>query len=105
MLAVGDTAPDFTLEDLHGVPVQLRDLLQESSALLVFFKVSCPVCQMTLPYVERLAKSTAVSIVGISQDDVESTEEFRKQFGVTFSTLIDPAAKAYRVSNDYGIET
>lgn len=103
MLAVGDTAPEFQLNDVRGRAFALKDILKQGPALLALFKVSCPVCQLTLPYLERLAKSTSVQIIGISQDDQRATEEFRKEFGISFPTLIDPASRGYAVSNDYGI--
>ncbi len=103
MLAPGDTAPAFTLEDVLGRSKSLEDVLKQGPALIALFKVSCPVCQLTFPYLERLSKGTAIQVIGVSQDDPDSTEEFRKEFGVTFPTLIDPAATGYAVSNAYGI--
>ena len=103
MLSAGDSAPAFTLNDLLGGSSTLKDLAADTPALLAFYKASCPVCQMTMPYLERLAKSTNVNIVAVSQDDAETTEEFRKEFGITYTTLIDPEAKGYRASNDFGI--
>src|SRR5262249_9818154 len=67
-----------------------------------FFKVSCPVCQMTFPYLERLHRA-GYRVIGISQDDPEYTEEFNREFGVTFPTLLDTEETGFPVSNDYGI--
>jgi len=58
--------------------------------LLAFLKVSCPVCHLTFPYLERLHRSYPnVPIWGISQDDADATGSFAKMFGVTFPILLD----------------
>lgn len=103
MLGVGDTAPDFQLRDTLGAQKTLKDFASTKPALIALFKVSCPVCQFTAPFLERLSKSDNVELVGISQDDLEETEEFRSEFGVTFPTLLDEESKGYPASNAFGI--
>lgn len=103
MLGVGDNAPDFQLDDTFGGQKALKDLIANKPALLAFYKVSCPVCQYTLPFLERLSKSDNVDVIAISQDDLKATEKFRAEFGVTFTTLLDPSKSGYPASNAYGI--
>ncbi len=103
MLAVADQAPAFELEDTQGRVLSLKELLQDGPVLAALFKVSCPVCQYTLPFLERLSKSTNIQVIGISQDDREATEQFRDEYGITFPTLIDPAKRGYATSNDFAI--
>lgn len=103
MLAAGDSAPDFDLTGTDGAKHRLADFVSTKPALVTFFKVGCPVCQMTLPFVERLSKSDNLECIAISQDDLDSTEKFRKQFGVTFETLLDEPAKGYPASNAFAI--
>ena len=103
MLGVGDTAPDFHLKDVQGQEKALPDLIAAKPALIAFFKISCPVCQYTLPFLERLAKSDNIDVMGISQDDRESTEEFRRELGITFPTLLDESRRGYPASNGFGI--
>lgn len=103
MLGAGDTAPDFHLQDMHGREKSLQDFIATKPALIALFKVSCPVCQFTFPFLERLAESDNIEVVGISQDDLESTQEFRSEYGVTFTTLLDESRKAYPVSEAFGI--
>src|SRR3954451_9270622 len=102
MLSPGDAAPDFTLLDVQGNKRSLKDFTATKPALVALFKISCPVCQMALPYLERLAKSDNLEVVAISQDDVEGTEEFRAAYGITFPTLLDDE-RSYAVSNAFGI--
>jgi peroxiredoxin len=103
MLGAGDTAPDFHLEDVNGREKSLRNFISTKPALLALFKVNCPVCQWTFPFLERLSKSDKIEVVAISQDGLEATEEFRNEFGITFTTLLDEPAKGYPASNAFGI--
>lgn len=105
MLGVGDTAPDFQLKDVHGRQKSLRDFIATKPALIGFFKISCPVCQFTFPFIERLAKSDNIEVIGISQDDLAGTEEFRTEYGITFTTLLDEPKKGYPASDGFGIKT
>ena len=101
MILKGAQAPEFTLPDLDGKPVKSADLHQGRPTLLVFFKASCPVCQMTLPFLNRLLGK--LSVVAISQDDATVTQRFRARFGVTLPTLLDDEDGGYPVSNQYRI--
>ncbi len=99
MLGPGDPAPIFTLPDVNGTPVS-----PAGRRLLVFFKISCPVCQLAQPFLNRLAAG-GLPVVLISQDDAELTPYFLRQFAVQSPTLIDDEAAGYPVSNAYGIES
>ncbi len=103
-LPAGTKAPDFSLPGLDGSTFSLKDALQRGPVVAAFFKISCPVCQYTFPFVERLKKAYGgkVAIVGISQDDKASTAAFLKEYGVTFPALLDNPA-GYAVSNAYGL--
>ena len=103
MLGAGDSAPDFDLKTVEGITKRLTDLISTKPALVTFFKVGCPVCQLTLPFIERLSKSDNLEFVAISQDDLASTEEFRKRFGMTLQVLLDESGKGYPASNAFGI--
>jgi peroxiredoxin len=103
VLEAGARAPSFQLKNLDGATVSLEELLSTGPALLVFYKVSCPVCQLTFPYLERLAAGRGIQIVGISQDDIDATQGFNRHFGITFPTLLDQAKESYPASNAFGI--
>jgi len=105
MLDPGTPAPSFQLTTLDGTSLALSQVLAKGPALLAFFKVGCPVCQLTFPFVERMAANDAVLILGISQDDVKGTREFNDRFGVTFPTLLDESKSGYPVSNQFGISS
>jgi peroxiredoxin len=102
MLAAGDQAPAFSLSDLGGTTHALTALLENGPVLLVLYKVSCPVCQVTLPYLQRVAGG-GLRIVTISQDDVPATNRFMSAFGLSMQTLLDTKEAGFRVSNAFSI--
>lgn len=102
----GVVAPQFTLRDMPGRERSLDELLRKGPILLAFFKVSCPTCQYAFPFLERLHKGlrgSAPAVVGISQDVSRKTEQFNREFGVTFPVLLDSEDANYPVSNAFGI--
>lgn len=101
MLSAGSKAPVFSLLDLNGSPRSLTEILSRDPVLLVFYKISCPTCQFTLPFLERIAKGS-LPIVTISQDDDAGTRRFQSKFGTLF-TLLDSEEQGYAVSNAFGI--
>ena len=105
MLEAGMHAPEFELGDMQGARHSLEAMLEKGPVLLAFFKVSCPVCQLTFPYLQRMAANDAVQVIGVSQDDLKSTTTFNQRFGVTFPALFDESREGYPVSNAFGIAT
>src|ERR1700733_734459 len=93
----------FPIASLDAEARSLEDILAQGPALLAFYKISCPVCQLTAPYLQRLAANNAIQVIGISQDDANNTRGFMERFGVTFPTLLDLASEGYPASNAYGI--
>jgi peroxiredoxin len=103
-LTAGAPAPDFSLPALDGQRLSLSDALKRGPVLAAFFKVSCPVCQFTLPFLERIYQTygnSKFTFWGVSQDDARDTRDFAKEFGVEFPALIDE--RGYPVSNQYGL--
>jgi peroxiredoxin len=104
-IVAGNVAPGFSLKSLDNKEYSLNTLLQRGPVVAAFFKVSCPVCQFTFPFLERLYKrygSDGVTFLGISQDDARSTSKFAREYGITFPILIDDE-NGYVVSNAYGL--
>jgi len=104
-LTAGTSAPDFKLQTMDGKQFSLRDALARGPVVAAFFKISCPVCQYTFPFLERIHKAHRgenVTIVGISQNEKKDTAAFAKEYGVTFPILLDDT-KTYPVSNAYGL--
>jgi len=103
-LKVGSKAPGINLPIVGGGTFSLDEALSRGRVGLAFFKVSCPICQYSFPYFERLSQKLQdrdIRFFGISQDNSRDTQEFARAFGVTFPIAIDGAG--YPVSNAYGL--
>ena len=103
-IAAGNIAPNFSLKNLEGKTVSLAERLEKGPVVLAFFKVSCPVCQFTFPFLERLFqryKSDDHTFLAVSQDNVAASRSFAQEFSVTFPILVDETS--YPVSNAYGL--
>jgi peroxiredoxin len=106
MLEPGNRAPDFQLQDAQGQTWRLRDLIAKGPVVAAFFKITCPVCQLTFPFLDRMHRGphgAGMQIFGISQDDPDSTREFTDEFGVTFPILFDTAESGYPAANAFNI--
>jgi peroxiredoxin len=104
-IVAGNKAPEFLLKALDNKEYSLRTLLERGPVVAAFFKISCPVCQFTFPFLERLYKrygGEGVTFLGISQDDAQSSQKFAKEYGITFPILLDDE-NGYVVSNAYGL--
>jgi peroxiredoxin len=103
-IVASSIAPGFSLQSLDQKEVSLRTLLESGPVVAAFFKVSCPVCQFTFPFLERLHKRYGLggaAFIGVSQDDARATRKFASEYGVTFPILLDE--EGYPVSNAYGL--
>lgn len=104
-LTAGTAAPDFKLQAMDGKQFSLREALARGPVVAAFFKISCPVCQYTFPFLERIYRTHGgpkLTIAGISQNDKKDTAAFMKEYGVTFPVLLDDTS-SYPVSNAYGL--
>ena len=103
MVQSGQEAPRFTLLDTGGKPLALAEALAKGPVVAAFFKISCPTCQFTFPFLERLHRAFGdrAAFIGVSQDDAGITEEFRLEYGITFPCVVDE--DNYPVSREYGL--
>lgn len=103
-IVVGNKAPGFSLKGLDGKDYSLSQLLKRGPVLVAFFKISCPICQFTFPFLERIFQRYGgddVTFLAISQDDTKATKEFAQKYGVSFPLVMDE--KNYPASNAYGL--
>jgi peroxiredoxin len=107
-LATGASAPNFQLPTVQGGQFSLEEARKASAPVFAaFFKVSCPTCQYTFPYLERIYKAypqDKVRFVGVSQNSKKDTEAFMRSYGVSFPMLLDPEGK-YPASNAFKLAT
>jgi peroxiredoxin len=103
-LGAGKTVPAFQLATTAGAPLSLPEALAVGPVLLAFFKISCPTCQFTFPFLQRLQvqlREKGVQIWGVVQGNAQEGARFGAAYGVTFPILIDEAP--YKVSRAYGL--
>src|SRR6202789_1242152 len=103
-LTPGKIAPPISLKTLTGDTATLQEALKKGPVVAAFFKVSCPTCQFSAPFLERLHETYGgekITLFGISQDESADTREFCQELDVEFPILLE--SRGYSVSNQYGI--
>lgn len=95
-------APDFTLEDLSGKRLSLKDL-RGRVVFLNFWATWCVPCRQEMPFMEALHrqfKERGLDVVAVNfREDRKAAKEFFADLGLTFTGLLDPDGS---VSNEYG---
>ena len=104
LIETGAKAPDFTLPLLAGGEAGLAQIISGKPALLAFFKIACPVCQLTLPFLQRLHDAGAIAVYGVSQNGSGDTRDFAQRYKLSLPIVLDPE-KAFPASNAYGISS
>lgn len=103
MLAVGDTAPDFTLPTDSGEELTLSSLRGRPVVIYFYPKDDTPGCTTEScefrDLMPRFDASNA-TILGISPDSVKSHQKFKTKFELPFTLIADTenvACQAYDV--------
>lgn len=103
MLKIGDTAPDFSLQDQSGLTHQISDYRGQWVLLYFYPKDMTPGCTTqacTLRDVWDEFKQLDTVILGISTDSVDSHRKFAEKHQLPFTLLADCEKKVvqqYRV--------
>ena len=91
-LAVGETAPDFSLVDQSGKTVT-RSKIKKPLVVYFYPADAPPGCTVQATsfneQVTDIRKTYGAELVGISGQDVESKQAFAEDLGLTFSILAD----------------
>ena len=112
MLALGISAPDFSLPNTKDKIVSLCDFAEAPALLVVFMCNHCPFVKLILSVLVELIKeyqAKGVAVVGINSNEVTNFPEDRpemmakvaKKTGFTFPYLYDETqevAKVYRAA-------
>lgn len=103
-LEIGDSAPDFTLEDADGKKIKLSQFKGKKNVVLYFYpKDMTPGCTQEACEFSaanaKFAKKNAV-ILGVSFDDAERHQKFIVKNGLKITLLSDLDKKA---ANAYGV--
>ena len=103
-LSVGAQAPDFTLGGIDGKQYSLAAALKQGPLLAVFIQTACPVCDLAMPYLNRLAEAYAAQgwqLWVISQDDQQASQRYAQRFEPNFPLVVDDPADGWAVSRAY----
>ncbi len=104
-VAVGETAPDFTLFDQRGQRVTLSDLTRERNVVLYFYPrddtpgCTAEACSFRDQY--EVLKTAGAEVVGVSSDDTQAHEAFVAKYNLPFVLLSDPQGS---VRARYGVK-
>lgn len=81
----------------------LAELRREGALLLAFYKASCPTCQLTLPFLERLRQAGG-RVWCVAQDSAMVVRGFNAEYGMEgMPSLVDPAGEGYPASCAFGL--
>ncbi len=102
-LAIGDTAPNFTVNDTNGNPITLSDYAGKPVVMYFYPKDDTPgctkeACSFRDNYDQYLSKG--ITVFGVSMDNEASHHAFTEKFNLPFPLLADTAGeitKAYDV--------
>lgn len=112
MLALGTSAPQFSLPDPDGKIVSLSDFDGAPALVVIFMCNHCPFVKHVAPGLANLAREyqdKGVAVVGVNPNDIanypddspQKMAEASKEYGYTFPYLLDESqavAKAYRAA-------
>jgi len=101
-LAVGETAPDFTLSDQNDKSVT-RSKVKKPLVVYFYPADATPGCTVQAEsfneQVKDIRKMYGAEVVGISGQGVESKQKFAKDLGLGFSILADEGDKTRKAFN------
>ncbi len=109
-VAIGDPAPDFTLPDHSGMPVRLRDLLDQGVVVLYFYpRDDTPGCRAEACAFRdsyEVFREAGAEVVGVSADPAAAHARFAARHRLPFILLSDvdgEVRKCYGVPATFGL--
>lgn len=96
---IGSPAPDFTLKDLNGNDVSLKDF-RGQPVFVSFWFTGCPICAKELANVQEFHKGFGdlIKVLAINvRDNKQTIEEFLKKNKLepTYTILLDPQGETF----------
>ena len=107
-LAVGDSAPAFTLTDQDGASVSLSDFASQNVVVYFYPAAMTPGCTTeACDFRDNLnsLQAAGYQVLGISKDDPATLKKFQEQEGLTFPLLSDPDLAVHQAYGAYGEKT
>jgi thioredoxin-dependent peroxiredoxin len=96
MLEPGNSFPDFSLRNQNGETVKLADFAGKWLVVYFYPKDDTPGCTIqgkSFTATKSDFDNAGISVVGVSQDDVDSHKSFSDKFGFTIDLLADTNAE------------
>ncbi len=96
MLESGNPFPDFSLPNQNGEIVKLSDFTGKWLVVYFYPKDDTPGCTIqgkSFTATKSDFDTAGISVVGVSQDDVDSHKSFCDKFGFTIDLLADTGAE------------
>jgi len=94
---IGKVAPDFTMKDLSGKAVHLRDI-QNNYVILYFYNDDCSICKQVSPQLMnfyRIIKDRGVTIIGINTgENKDSWKKYVEDNNLKWINVWDPKNKS-----------
>jgi len=105
-IAVGQTAPDFTLKNQYDKEVELSDFKGKKNVVLMFYPLDwSPTCtQEHVCFVNDMKKFDTLDaeVLGISVDSAWSHKAYAEKMGIKYSLLADFQPRG-AVADKYGV--
>ncbi len=108
MLAAGDRAPDFSLQDANGKTWTLADFAGKTLVLYFYPKDDTPGCtKEACSFRDAFAdfRARGIEVVGVSPDKAASHAKFAEKYGLGFTLLADPDRTLLQAYGAYGEKT
>lgn len=101
---VGDTAPDFTLQNAAGQRVNLSDTLAEGPVVLIWYRGEwCPYCNIYLEDIQENVdkfEEAGAKVIAISPAKPDQSWSAEEKEGLKFHVLSDEGSA---VAEEYGV--
>ncbi|TAN42818.1 MAG: redoxin domain-containing protein [Nitrospirae bacterium] len=106
MLQIGKEAPDFSLADLNGKDVSLKNLQQKKAVVVVFWATWSANSKKALKRFDEFYKKhkdKGIEIIAInannqviSKDDIEAVKKIAQELAIAFPVVFDDGLKTFR---------
>jgi thioredoxin-dependent peroxiredoxin len=101
MLAIGDTAPDFTLEADDGSSFTLSEAVRDGRVILYFypkdFTLVCTAQAKMCSNDGARLKRAGIRVVGISHQSAAVHRSFKERYGLNYLLLADEDKRVIRL--------
>lgn len=101
MIEAGQPFPQFALQNQDGKTVKLSDFAGKWLVVYFYPKDDTPGCTIqgqSFTATKSDFDSAGISVVGVSQDDVDSHKSFCTKFGFTIDLLADTGAELLKAT-------